>query len=528
MRAHFAILLAVASIPGVATAQPAPVTITLDTAVTGPVISRNLFGQFAEQLGEGIYGGVWVGRNSPIPNVRGIRSDVVAALRDLKVPDVRWPGGCFADSYHWRDGVGPAAKRPVTYNANWGQPIESNRFGTDEFMDFIDQIGSRAYISVNVGSGTPREASEWLEYMTSAQPTALTAERASNGHPAPYKVAFLGLGNEVWACGGQLSAQSYLQSLKTFAYYARNLNPEQSGPMRFIPGPNPMQRIAVGPGDDNPEFTEVIMHAWASDPEVARSIEGLSLHHYTMGAKGMMRDSATEFGPAEYAAFVQNAYAIDKLVADNAAIMDKYDPKKKVGLVVDEWGTWLQPMPGTPPLNLKQQNSLRDAIVAAIHLNIFARHADRVRMANIAQMVNVLQSMVITDGAKMVVTPTYQVFRMYVPFQDAALIPIAFDKATIKVGGVDLPRLDGIAARSKDGSIWLAVTNIDPDHPVTIRLPGIKGSATGKTLTATQINAVNTFDKPFEVMPRPLEGRAGANGIAIDLPAKSVSVLQIR
>ena len=514
--------------PGLVGAKEPVLSIVLDTSASGPVISRNIFGQFAEQLGEGIYGGIWVGKDSAIPNIRGIRGDVVAALRALKIPNIRWPGGCFADSYNWRDGIGPADQRPATYNINWGPPLETNEFGTDEFMDLVGQVGSEAYVSVNVGSGTAREAAQWLEYMTSAQPTTLTLQRQANGRQAPYRVKFLGFGNEVWACGGDMTAQTYVEHLRTFAHFVRNLNPAQSGPNRFMPGADPMVGIAVGPGDDNPEYTEAIMKAWSEDSALAKAVQGLSIHHYTMGNKGAMRDPATGFGDSEYVAFVHNAYAMDKLIDENAAIMDKYDPQKRVGLVIDEWGTWLQPMPGTPTLNIKQQNSLRDAIVAAIHLNIFARRADRVRMANIAQMVNVLQSMILTDGNKMLLTPTYHLFKMYVPFQDATLMPLKMEQGEFRSGDTVVPRIDAIAARASDRTILLAITNIDPRQGTSIRLPGIAGHISGETLTAEHIDDINTFENLRAVQPRVLNGHPERDGLVIDVPAKSVSVLRIR
>ncbi|MCB2076159.1 MAG: alpha-N-arabinofuranosidase [Novosphingobium sp.] len=504
--------------------------VSVDAVSPGPVIDRNIFGQFAEQLGEGIYGGVWVGPDSPIPNVRGIRSDVVAALRELKVPNVRWPGGCFADSYNWRDGIGPADKRPVTYNINWGEPLEPNTFGTHEFMDFVEQIGSEAYLSVNVGSGTPREAAQWLEYMTSPLPTTLTLERKANGRDRPYRVKFLGVGNEVWACGGQMSAETYLGHLRTYSHYVRNLNPAQSGTNRFMPGPEPMQRIAVGPGDDDRDFTEVIMKAWKAEPAVRGAMEGLSLHHYTMGERGAMRDPATGFGEGEYGTFIKNAFAIDRLISEHSATMDRYDPNRKVALVIDEWGAWLQPMDGTPALNLKQQNSMRDALVAAIHLNVFARHADRVRMANIAQMVNVLQAMVLTDGAKMVRTPTYHVFRMYVPFQDARLLPVSMDPGEIRLGEAVLPRRDAIAARAADGSLWLSVVNIDPQAPtsITLEISGVKARrASGEVLSAARFDAINTFDQPDTVAPRAADVGAVDGKVRLSLPPASVAVVKV-
>ena len=389
------------AVPGMAAEK---VHLSIDAFKPGAKIDRNIFGQFAEHLGHGIYEGIWVGPDSAIPNTRGIRNDVVAALRALKVPNVRWPGGCFADEYHWRKGIGPLDKRVVTLNTNWGGVTEPNTFGTHEFMDFVDQIGSEAYISVNVGSGTPQEAAEWLEYLTTGQPTTLAKERAANGHPAPYKVGYLGIGNESWDCGGNMTVDYYLSQLKIYSRFVRNFNPAQQGKRQML-------KIAVGPGDGE----------YGVDREPHEGVPGSPLElGYQWSLDALLHGS-------EVAAVVcvgrirrgriwpnpQVHSGNGDLVTKQSAIMDKYDPEKKVAMVVDEWGAWYAPLPGTNPGFLVQQNSLRDAILASLNLNIFARHADRVRMANIAQMINVLQAMIITDKEKMVLTPTYHVFKMY-------------------------------------------------------------------------------------------------------------------
>jgi alpha-N-arabinofuranosidase len=389
-----------------------------------------------------------------LTNTRGIRNDVVAALKALKVPNVRWPGGCFADEYHWRKGIGSADRRVVTLNPNWGGVVEPNTFGTHEFMDFLEQIGSEAYISLNVGSGTPQEASEWLEYMTSAHPTTLAEERAANGHPAAYKVSYLGIGNESWGCGGNMSAYYYLSQLKIYSRFARNFNPAQQGKQQML-------KIAVGPGGPDTQWTEAIMKAH-QDHEWSWDITGLSMHSYTV-VRWPPSFASVGFGETEYSQILKSTLDMEDLVSKQSAVMDKYDPQKKVALVVDEWGAWYAPSPGTNPGFLMQQNSLRDAILAALNLNIFARHADRVRMANIAQMINVLQAMIVTDREKMVLTPTYHVFKMYAAFQDATFVPVTFDAGTYTLGNISLPRVDAIAAKDTTGKLWLAITNLDPN-----------------------------------------------------------------
>ena len=531
----------------IATEAPtAPGTLAIRVDQPGAVINRDIFGQFAEHLGNGIYGGVWVGKDSKIPNVRGIRSDVVNALRAIKVPVVRWPGGCFADEYHWRNGVGPASKRVTTANSNWANAVEPNTFGTDEFMDFAAQIGSEAYLSVNVGSGTVEEASDWLEYMTAAAPATRAAERAANGHKVPYKVKYLGLGNEMWGCGAPYTAEEYVTRMKPFAHFVHNQNPDQAPPsidfaaiakdlmsgkpMDALPrNPNGMMRIAAGPNSSDPSYTDVIMKAWKSRSPIYWDIDGISLHQYTWGTMPF-NEPATGFGEQNYAVVLKQTMAMERTIALHSATMDKYDPKKHVALVVDEWGVWLKPMAGTEQLFLKQQQSLRDGIAAAMNLNIFARHADRVRMTNIAQMVNVLQSMIMTDGGKMVLTPTYHIYKMYVPFQDATILPVSFNPGEYKVGTITLPQIDAIAAKGKDGKVWLSLINLDPNKAVEFT-GGIQGvsaiSAIGEVLSADRIDSINSFDSPSAVMPKPVSFRATGGMLVLKLPPKSVTVVRL-
>jgi alpha-N-arabinofuranosidase len=498
------------------------IALTVDVSKPGAKIDRNLFGQFAEHLGHGIYEGIWVGKDSKIPNTRGIRNDVVTALKAIKVPNVRWPGGCFADEYHWRKGIGP--QRVVSLNPNWGGVTEPNTFGTHEFMDFINQIGSQAYLSVNVGSGTPQEAAEWLEYITSAQGTTLAKERAGNGHADPYIVPYLGVGNESWDCGGNMTPDYYLSQMKIYSRFVRNYNPAQQEKQQML-------KIAVGPGGDGlrwTEWTDTIMkayqhHTWSWD------MNGLSMHNYTV-VNWTNKFASTGFGESEYAQFLKETLKMDDLINTHSAIMDKYDPEKKIALVVDEWGSWYAPSPGSNPGFLVQQNSQRDAILAALNLNIFARHADRVRMANIAQMINVLQAMVLTNKEKMVLTPTYYVFKMYVPFQDATFVPVTFNAGTYTHDNVTLPRVDAIAAKDTNGKLWLAITNLDPNQPAEIEA-GIESitakSAAGQTLTAPKVDSINSFDAPNAVIPKSITAKVQSDKITLQLEPKSVTVVSI-
>jgi alpha-L-arabinofuranosidase len=510
-------LLAVAL--GVPVHAAEKVHVTVETAKPGAKIDPNIFGQFAEHLGSGIYEGIWVGPESAIPNTRGIRNDVVTALKALKVPNVRWPGGCFADEYHWRNGIGPAAKRNTTLNPSWGGVIEPNSFGSHEFLDFVDQIGSKAYLSVNVGSGTMAEAADWLEYLTTDQPTTLGKERAANGHAKPYNIDFLGIGNESWACGGNMTVEAYLTQLKAYAHFVRNFNPAQQDK-------NQMLKIAVGPGDPGVEWTEAVMKAWKSRPW-SWDINGLSLHQYTTGG-WPPKYASVGFGVKEYAQLLKFTLEMEGLVTTHATMMDRYDPEKHVALVVDEWGAWLAPMPGSNPSFLVQQNSLRDGILASLNINIFARHADRVRMANIAQMINVLQAMILTNKEKMLLTPTYHVFRMYVPFQGASFVPASADGGLYTNGDVTLPRVDVVAAKSAEGRLIVSFTNVDPDQPADVEallkdFPATR--ATAETLTAPSVDSVNTFEVPSAVAPKPLTVTIQAGKATFTAPPKSVTVI---
>jgi alpha-N-arabinofuranosidase len=488
--------------------------LTVSASTPGPVIDRHIFGQFAEHLGHGIYGGVWVGKDSPIPNTDGYRNDVMAALRELKVPVIRWPGGCFADGYDWRDGIGPAAQRPVRVNTNWGGVDDPNSFGTHEFMDFAERVGADAYVAGDIGSAPPRDLSQWVEYITSPSQSRLAQLRRANGRDQPWKLPFVGVGNEVWGCGGHMRAE---YAADVYRRYQTFIN---------VPPGQKVAKIASGPNGDDYAFTDTMMRLAGDD------MDGLSLHYYTIPTgEWAHKGSATEFSEAEYIATLKRALKMDEIIARTSAIMDKYDPTKRVALVVDEWGVWTDVQPGTNPGFLYQQNSLRDALVAAATLNIFAHHADRVRMANIAQMVNVLQAMILTDGPRMVLTPTYHVFDMYKDFQDAQELPVTLNTPTYSYASVSIPAVQAMAARGKDGIVRLALVNLDPDAPVdlTVNLPGLTlTSARGQILTAPAVTTLNTFENPDLVRPQPFVGaHVTAGVIGMRLPEKSVIVLEL-
>ncbi|MEJ5238429.1 MAG: alpha-N-arabinofuranosidase [Limisphaera sp.] len=478
-------------------------------------ISRMIYGHFAEHLGRCIYEGFWVGEDSPIPNTRGIRNDVVEALRKIKVPVLRWPGGCFADEYHWKDGVGPRAQRPARINTHWGGVIENNHFGTHEFMDLCEQLGAEPYIAGNVGSGTPQEMMEWIEYMTSDANSTLANWRRQNGRQAPWRLRYFGIGNENWGCGGNMTPEYYSDLFRQYNTYVKNY----SG--------NRIYRIACGPNGGDYRWTEVLMQ------RVGRRMDGLSLHHYTIptgnwGRKG----SATQFGEDQYHGALRRALEMDTLIRRHSEIMDRYDPEKRVGLIVDEWGIWTDVEPGTNPGFLYQQNSMRDALIAGLTLNIFNRHCERVRMANIAQTVNVLQAMILTDKERMILTPTYHVFEMYTVHHDATLLPTDLECADYVYQDHRIPGLNVSASRNAEGVIHVSLCNLHPDQPasLTAELRGARPSRVqGRLLTAHSVQAHNTFDRPDRVRPVPFhEARLTENGFAVTLPPRSVVVLALQ
>lgn len=500
------------TLPGVA---PAANTLVVHTDQGKSVISRHIYGHFAEHLGRCIYEGIWVGEDSPIPNTRGIRNDVVAALRKLKVPVLRWPGGCFADEYHWKDGIGPRLQRPAMINTHWGGVVENNHFGTHEFFDLCEQIGAEPYVCGNVGSGSVQEMMEWVEYMTSDANSPMANLRRQNGRNAPWKLPFFGVGNESWGCGGSMRPEFYADQFRRYNTFVKN-----------YPG-NRIYRIACGANAQDYVWTEVLM------ANVGRRMNGLSLHYYTVpsgnwGKKG----SATEFGEPEWHATLRRTLEMDDLIGRHASRMDKVDPEKRVGLIIDEWGAWHDVEPGTNPGFLYQQNTLRDALIAGINLNIFNQHCDRVKMANIAQTINVLQSMILTDKERMVLTPTYHVFDLYSMHQDATFLPADLTCADYVLGNAKLPGLHVSASKDKDGKLHLTVCNLNPNEPAPLRCEFAGGfqahSALGRVLTASTITAHNTFDKPEAVRPERFDAVQFDQGnLNLQLPPRSVVALTI-
>ncbi|MFC8733473.1 alpha-N-arabinofuranosidase [Luteimicrobium sp. NPDC057192] len=500
-------------------------TAVIDLDLPGPVISRHVYGHFAEHLGRCIYGGFWVGEDSPVPNVRGIRTDVVEALRAIAVPNLRWPGGCFADDYHWRDGIGPRAERPRMVNSHWGDVVEDNAFGTHEFMDLCELLGADPYVSANVGSGTVQEMSEWVEYLTRADDSPMAALRQSNGRDEPWRVPFWGIGNEAWGCGGNLRAEQFASLARQYATYARNQ------------GGNALYRVAAGASDDDYHWTETLMRSFddlARDPAApAGPFQALSIHYYTMSGPWSDKGAATDFTVDEWYTTMARADFMNELLTRHSTVMDRYDPHRKVGLVVDEWGTWWNVEPGTNPGFLYQQNTLRDALVASLHFDAFHRHAERVVMANIAQTVNVLQAMILTDpeSGALVLTPTYHVFEMNAGHQDANALAVHLrDVPGIEAAGRELALVSASASVKEDTAL-VSLSNLDADAARTIVLDlrgrGVVGHE-ARVLTAADVRAHNTPEVPDAVVPTRHEGvRAHARGLEVDLPAHSYVTVRL-
>ena len=476
--------------------------IDLTAAAPAHRIDRRIYGQFAEHLGRCIYEGVWVGPESGIAHKNGIRTDVIAALRHIKVPLVRWPGGCFADEYHWLKGVGP--ERQPMVNSHWGGVVESNDFGTHEYFELLQQLDAEAYINGNVGSGTVAEMQDWIEYMTLDHTAPMAELRKRHGREQPWKLEFFGVGNESWGCGGHMLPLHYANQYRQFQTYVRQY------------GDAPISKIACGANADDFEWTEVLM------ARAAGHMDGLSLHYYTIPTGSWDgKGSATDFDAHGWHETLRQTRRMEELLIRHGAIMDRHDPARRVGLIVDEWGTWYDVEQGTNPGFLYQQNTLRDAAVAAINLHIFHRHADRVRMANIAQMVNVLQAMILTDGARMLTTPTYHVFDLYTDHQDADHLPIAAGAL-----GAD----GDITASRKDGAIAVSVVNtsLERELEVDVVLPArVTDVLRGQLLTGDAPNAHNTFDRPDAVALSDLAVTVDGARVRFTLPPHSVATARL-
>jgi len=477
-------------------------------------ISRNIYGHFSEHLGRCIYDGFWVNDSMNVPKKDRIRLDIVDALKKIKIPNLRWPGGCFADEYHWRDGIGVRNQRPTMINTNWGNVTEDNSFGTHEFLDLCSLLGCEPYITANVGSGTVEEMSKWVEYLNFDGLSPLTTLRKQNGRTQPWNVSFWGIGNESWGCGGHMTPEYYADQFRRYSTFAKNY-------------PNArLKKIACGPNSDDYNWTEVIMK------NIGTSMWGLSLHYYTIPGTWGKKGSATAFDENEYQATLKNCLKMDELITKHSSIMDKYDPDKKVALVVDEWGIWTNVEPGTNPAFLYQQNSMRDALVAATTLNIFNNHSDRVRVANLAQTINVLQSLILTQGNKILLTPTYYVFDLFKVHQDAKLLPIQISSPDYIVDNQKIPSVNVSASQDSTGIVHISLVNLDATKKINIKtaLEGINwNTAEGQIITSSKFTDINTFDKPYKVIESVFKGaKKEGNYLIVEIPPLSVIVLELK
>lgn len=490
-------------------------TMTINADQPQNKISRHIYGQFSEHLGTGIYGGLWVGEDSDIANTDGFRNDVVEALKELEIPNLRWPGGCFADEYHWRDGIGPRDDRPTRINTHWGMVEENNDVGIHEFMRLTELIDTEPYISANVGSGTVEEMSNWVEYMTFDGNSTLANLRRENGQEEAWEVKFWGIGNESWGCGGNMQADYYADLYRRYATYTK----DYSG--------NELYKIASGFSDDNYDWTETVVK------KAGGMMDAISLHYYTLATGDWnQKGPSTDFGEDIYFAGLKQGLKMDEYVTRHSTIMDKYDPDKRIALAVDEWGVWTDPIPGSNPGFLQQQNSIRDALIASTTLDILNKHSDRVRIANIAQTVNVLQAMILTEGSRMLKTPTYHVFDFYTVHHDAMLLPLHLDADEYSREGETIPSISATASKDETGKVHLTVTNLHAadTREITVDILGIDAEdiSDSRILKADAVDAINTFDNPDRVSPQQFDDYSlEDNQLTLRLPSKSVIVLGI-
>lgn len=485
-------------------------------------INPEIYGHFAEHLGRCIYEGIYVGEDSSIPNRNGMRTDVVEALKEMQIPVLRWPGGCFADEYHWKDGIGPKEKRKKMVNTHWGGVIEDNSFGTHEFFELCEQLGCKTYVNGNVGSGTVQEMSEWVEYMTFDGISPMADLRKENGREKPWKVDYFGVGNENWGCGGNMTPQYYANEYRRYQTYVRNYHQDAL-----------ITKICGGPNVDDYYWTEeVLKTAHDNVPKEFHGLmDGLSVHYYVHPEGWENKVSATDFDEVMWYKTLYKALFIEELIKKHGTIMDKYDADKKIGMIMDEWGSWYQVEPGTNPGFLYQQNTMRDALIAGISLNIFNKHCDRVKMANIAQMINVLQSVILTEGEQMILTPTYHVFHMYRYHQNADLVTSYLDDVNmIGTEGYQVPDLQESVSVSKDGTINITINNLSVTQSREIEVvlsektpAGIEGA-----IVTGDMQAYNTFENPEAVREELFtDYEMTARGFRFTAPACSVICFRV-
>jgi alpha-L-arabinofuranosidase len=492
-----------------------PATLLVNGLQPTITISKHIYGHFSEHLGRCIYDGFWVSDTSTLPRKDRIRLDVVEALKKIKIPNLRWPGGCFADEYHWRDGIGARKDRPSMLNTHWGNVIEDNSFGTHEFLELCNLLDTEPYISANVGSGTVEEMSKWIDYLNFDGQSPMANLRKENGREKPWNVSFWGVGNESWGCGGSMTPEYYANEFRKYSTYARNY-------------PNArLKKVASGANSGDYNWTEVLMK------NIPHGLMwGVGVHYYTVPKSWSAKGSATAFEEAEYFTTMQKALRMEELVTRHATIMDKYDPEKKVAMAVDEWGIWTDAEPGTNPAFLYQQNSMRDALIAAATLNIFNNHCDRVKLANLAQTVNVLQALILTKGHQMILTPTYHVFDMYKVHQDAKWLPVQINSPLYQSGTQKIPAISVSASKDSLGVVHVSLVNIDPAKSISIKtiLQGISWKQLSATvLTSASFTDINTFENGNKVKPAEFKGaKKEGDYLSVTLPPKSIVVIELK
>ena len=487
-------------------------TIAINSSAAKYTINKNIYGHFAEHLGHCIYDGFYVGDTSKIPNTNGVRNDIIDALKKLKIPNLRWPGGCFADTYHWKDGIGPKDKRPSMVNKWWGGVTEDNSFGTHDFLNMCELLGAEPYLSGNVGSGTVQELADWVQYTNFKGKSPMSDLRTQNGKKEPWKVKFWGIGNEAWGCGGNMKPEYYADEYRKYATFISDW--ENTGGLL---------RIASGASDADYNWTETLMKNIPLN-----MLGGVAMHHYSV-LEWTKKGPAVEFSEEQYFGIMKQALLMEELVTKHAAVMDKYDPAKKIALVVDEWGGWYDVEKGTNPGFLYQQNTIRDAMIAGVTLNIFNNHADRVRIANLAQCVNVLQAVILTNKEKMILTPTYHVMEMYNVHQGATMLPLTVTGNDYVFNAQKLAAVSASASKDSTGTMHISLVNIDPTHPQKIELnigeEKIK-AVTARILTSKKLQDHNSFTEPEKIKPAPFkELSLNKNTITITLPPTSVIVI---
>lgn len=490
-------------------------------------IAPEIYGHFSEHLGRCIYEGLFVGENSDIPNVNGMRTDVVDALKEMKIPVLRWPGGCFADEYHWMDGIGPKEKRKKMINTHWGGVVEDNSFGTHEFFELCRQLGCKTYVNGNLGSGTVREMSEWVEYITFNGVSPMADLRKENGHEDPWTIDYFGVGNENWGCGGNMRPEHYANEYRRYQTYVRN-----------YAGNQPINKICCGPNVDDYEWTNKVMATCFDhcEPRLHGQMDGLSLHYYTLPETEddwNIKGSATDFTEDIFYQTLKRGYFMEELINRHGAIMDEYDPDKNIGLIVDEWGIWSDVEPGTNPGFLYQQNTMRDALVAGMTLNIFNKHSDRVKMACIAQLVNVLQSVILTEGAKMLLTPTYYIFRMFKYHQDAELL-----ESSVSENGLvgleekyQVPAISESVSVDKDGvyTITLANASLDQAEEMEVSFFEFAPKSAEAFIVKGNMRDYNTFEHGDVVKEEAYEDvKLTPNGVILNVPPCSVVSIRVK